>query len=378
MGALCRGEMAVTPRSRHPGALSSCFLASWGDVGLTDDREGRTLATASAVVRQDRPESRSRSVAIAVLTWRGEDETRKCLDGLTGLIGWPIPTLIVDNASGTGEGERLAAEFGPPVSALTRLVNDGVAGGYNAALKWAIRRGAGHLLLLNNDVVITDPEMLDRLLAATSLEVAAVGPIVRDPDGSIFSAGGWVDWRRGRGRFWRAPLSAGPYEAEWLDGPCLLVSTDAVRAVGGLAVEYFMYWEELDWATCARKRGFRLLVQPATEITHIRGTSTASMRVRYLMLRNGILFMRRHGTVAQNVTSLAWAVFYKSPGIFVRCVRRPRDLIRVPGAVVSAFGWNIRDALGRGRWRLRPDVPPIAESTGLQPGAGADPPTRDR
>jgi GT2 family glycosyltransferase len=319
------------------------------------------MEAASAVVRQDRRESRRGGVAIAVLTWRGEDETRRCLDGLTGLGGWPIPTLVVDNASGTGEGERLAAEFGPPVSALTRPVNDGVAGGYNAALEWAGSQGASQVLLLNNDVIITDPEMLDRLLEATGPDVAAVGPIVRDPDGSIFSAGGWMDWVRGRGRFWREPQSAAPYEAEWLDGPCMLVSTDAAGTVGGLAPEYFMYWEELDWAIRARTLGFRLLVQPTTSLTHARASLAAPMQLRYLMLRNGILFMRRHGTPGQNVTSLAWALFYKSPGIFVRCLGHPRDLVRVPGTVARAFSWNVADAVQRRRWRLRADGPPIGE-----------------
>ena len=325
-----------------------------------------------------RPEAPGGVVAIAILTWRGEEESRTCLEGLATLRGWPIPTLIVDNASGTGEGERLAAEFGAPVSALTRSVNDGVPGGYNAALEWAMHRGASHVLLLNNDVVITDPEMLDRLLSATGPDVAAVGPIVRDPDGSIFSAGGWVDWVRGRGRFWREPQSATPYEAEWLDGPCMLVGTDAVRAVGGLAPEYFMYWEELDWAIRARTLGFRILVQPATSLTHARASLAAPMQLRYLMLRNGILFMRRHGTAGENVTSLAWALFYKSPGIFVRCLRRPRDLVRVPGAVARAFWWNARDARRRGRWRLSPDGPPLADSPRPQPRVASGPPTRDR
>ncbi len=299
------------------------------------------------------------SVAVVVLTWRGEEATRACLRGLTRLSSWPLPTLIVDNASGTGEGDRLAAEFGTPVTSLTRAVNDGVPGGYNAGLSWAARIGATHVLLLNNDVVLDDPTLIETLIAPAEADVAVVGPIVRDPDGTIFSAGGWMDWVRGRGRFWTHPVASAPYDVEWLDGPCLLVSIAAARRVGGLAPEYFMYWEELDWAIRARTFGFRVVVQPRTSITHTRGTRNASMTVRRLMLRNGILFMRRHGTARQNATSLAWAAFYKSPGILVRCLGRPRDLLRVPGTVASAFWWNLADSVRRRRWRLRPDGPPI-------------------
>lgn len=311
-------------------------------------------------VPADRTGSRAGlSVVIAVLTWRGEKQTRECLRGLTKLRGWPVPTLVVDNASGTGEGERLAAEFGPPVRALTRDLDDGVPGGYNAAIDWAISQGAAYVLLLNNDVLVTDETMLDQLIEAAGPEIAAVGPIVRDPDGAVFSAGGHVDWFRGRGVLWREPQAPAPYAAEWLDGPCLLVSTEAARKIGGLAPEFFMYWEDLDWAVRAGEAGYRLRVQPSTSITHVRGNGMASLSVRGLSIRNGILFMRRHGTASQNVTALAWAIFYRSPGVAVRCLRNPRDLVHLPSTLASAFWWNLADAIRRGRWLRAADGPPL-------------------
>jgi len=297
---------------------------------------------------------------IAILTWRGESATRSCLDCLERLHGWPIPTLIVDNASGTGEGARLAAEFGTPVEALTLRENGGVPAGYNAAISWAAKRGASHVLLLNNDVVINDANLLELLLEAADADVAAVGPIVHDADGSIYSAGGLFDWRRGRSFHWTVPLHRNrTYDVEWLDGPCLLVSIDAAMRVGGLASEYFMYWEELDWCVRARMQGFRCLVQPRTSIVHLRSTRKPSMTVRYMMLRNGILFMRRNGSLHQNLTSLGWAVGYKSVGLIVKRMRTPRAVPAAVAAVWRAFAWNVRDARRRGRWRLPADGPAL-------------------
>jgi len=69
---------------------------------------------------------------------------------------------------------------------------------------------------------------------------------------------------------------------------------------------------------------------------------------------------------------------YKSPGIFVRCLGRPRDLVRRPGTVASASWWNTRDAMKRGRWRLRPDGPSIAGNTRPQFQVALELPRRDR
>ncbi len=77
--------------------------------------------------------------------------------------GWTGRTLVIDNGSQTGEGERLAAEFG--VASVTLPENGGVAVGYNAAISWAQEQGASHVLLSNNDLTFTDPDLATQLLA---------------------------------------------------------------------------------------------------------------------------------------------------------------------------------------------------------------------
>lgn len=299
-------------------------------------------------------------IVIGVLTWRGYDVTRACLASLRSLNEWPVATLVVDAASGTNEGARLAAEFGPPVEALELRENGGVPAGYNAAIRWAAEQGADLVLLLNNDTVITDPAMLTRLAAAVEDDVAVVGPIVREETGEIFSAGGFMDWRRGHGYHRLRPLRTDrPYPAKWLDGPCLLVSVAAALRIGGLWPDYFMYWEELDWCVRAGRLGFRCVIEPRTSIVHARSTR-ASMRVRQLMLRNGILFMRRHGSISQNLTSLAWVGLYRAPGMVAKRLVRPREAARMAQVIITAFGWNLRDAWKHRRWRLPADGPDLS------------------
>lgn len=299
------------------------------------------------------------NVVIGILTWRGYDATRTCLESLRSLSEWPISTVVVDSASGTGEATQLAREFGAPVEALELPRNGGVPAGYNAAIQWAAEHGAEHVLLLNNDTVIEDPAMLERLISATGDTVGAIGPIVHDPDGTIFSAGGFVSMWKGVADHWNGPPRTDkPYSAEWLDGPCLLISIAAARRIGGLEPTYFLYWEELDWCVRARRAGFECIVQPATSILHARSTREPSPQTRYLLLRNGILFMRRNGTIGQNLTSLTYLVLARIPKLLLRSMRRHDGLLTAVRTSGGALAWNLADAARHG-WRRPADGPVI-------------------
>jgi len=308
-------------------------------------------------------------VAIGVLTWRGEALTRVCLEELRQLRGGPYPTVVVDNASGTGEAERLATEVGAPVEALTRTINDGVAGGYNAAVTWAIARGATHVLLVNNDVEFLDPDIVTKLLAAATSrpDVAAVGPLVYDPDRSLFSAGGVFSPATGRSDHLKAPRFVDrPYEVAWLDGPALLVSVEAMRRIGGLSPAFFMYWEDVDWCFRARATGFHCLVEPSASILHMRGARTSGIHQR-LQWRNRVLFIRRHGSRRDNATSLVWMLGLSTPKAVVRRVHSRRPIRPLLASIGGALAWNVRDAARRRSWRLEPDGPDVIPD---RPGSG--------
>lgn len=298
---------------------------------------------------------------IGILTWRGYEQTRNCLQSLVRLSDWPVPTVVVDNGSGTGEAERLAREFGDPVSALTLADNGGVPAGYNAIMSWARKRGASHVLLLNNDTLIRDPDLLDQLIGASGPDVAAAGPVIREGDGSVWAVGCWVDWIRGRARQHKAPPTDGkvPVDVEWLDGCCLFVSLDAAVSVGGFASEFFMYWEDVDWCVRAGRAGFRCVVHPAVEIVHLRGGSQPGLLARQYILRNALLFVRRNGSASENVSSLAYFLLIRTPGEVLRSAWPPARLVATCGALAYAVWWNIHDAVGARRWRRAATGPSV-------------------
>ena len=303
-------------------------------------------------------------VVIGILTWNGYELARACIASLSRLRGWPVPVVVVDNGSCEPEGVRLVAEFGPPVEAVTLPENQLVSGGYNALIRAAAERGATHVLLLNNDTVMTDPAMLDLLIGAAAPDVAAVGPLVLDDDGSLFSAGGrlgrWTG-RSGHLRRHQMPFVDRPYDVPWIDGPCMLVSISAACQAGGLDPTFVSTWEELDWCVRAREHGFRCVVEPRATIRHLRGRTIPSGESQMNMLRNSILFARRHTAWPQTITAGLAFAFLTVPRESVRAFPSPRRVLGVQKAAWSAVRWKVRDAFRHKGWHRPALGPPVCD-----------------
>jgi GT2 family glycosyltransferase len=308
------------------------------------------------------PEVIREPIVIGVLTWNGYELARACIASLSQLKGWPIPVAVVDNGSREPEGERLAREFGAPVEAVTLPENQYPAGGYNAAIRWAAERGASHVLLLNNDTLITDSAMLERLVAATGPAVAAVGPLVLNDDGSLFSAGGTLGRWSGRTNHLRRqqmPAEDRPYEVPWIDGPCMLVNVKIACLTGGFDPVFVSTWDELDWCIRARELGYRIVVEPRTTIRHLRGRTIPSRQFQMYLLRNSVLFARRHATWPETVTAALSFAFLTVPERAAHSLPSLPRLGLVLAAAWAAVRWNVIDAIRRRAWHRPASGPEV-------------------
>jgi GT2 family glycosyltransferase len=294
-------------------------------------------------------------LVVAVLDHDGYALTRRCALSLRPQVDAGATILVVDNASREPTAEPVAAELGRGYEALRLPVNGGVAGGYNAALRWAAARGATHVLLLNNDTLVDDPRLGTTLLAAAtaSARVAVVGLRVLDPAGVIVSAGACLDWWRGRTRHLRTADPTGePYPVEWVHGACMLVSVEAYRTVGGFDETFFMYCEDIDLCLRAWQHGFRCVVEPRAAIQHVGGATVRRGQPARFILRNSLLLMRKHGSTVDHAIFLVYFVARRLPVHVLRNAWPPARLREAVGVAANALMWNARHARAAGRWRL--------------------------
>ena len=70
--------------------------------------------------------------------------------------------------------------------------------------------------------------------------------------------------------------------AQWLNGCCLLLRTDAFRHIGGFDENFFLFYEDDDLCLRMQKAGFECLFEPAANAWHAGGVSSApSLRVSF-------------------------------------------------------------------------------------------------
>ena len=216
-------------------------------------------------------------VSVVVLNWNGAHLLPHCLDAV--LAQEPAPQVwVVDNASVDGSAQLVRSSY-PDVRLREPGANLGFAGGNNVALREVT---TDYVALLNNDAV-PEPGWLSGLVAVLDArpDVAAVTPkVLMHPSGLVNSAGGWVD-RLGHGRdrgFGLADTGRWDVAAEVFYAPATacLYRTAAVRDVGLLDEDFFLYYEDVDLSWRLRLAGWSVRYEPTCVVRHQHSASAGS------------------------------------------------------------------------------------------------------
>jgi GT2 family glycosyltransferase len=216
----------------------------------------------------------SSDVTVVVVTWNGAHLLPACLKSLQGQTR-AHRVLVVDNYSTDDTAALLHREF-LDAEVLRLPHNTGFAGGVQAALDVV---ETPFLALLNNDAT-AEPDWLERLLEpmADASVAAVTSRILLTADGRINNAGGGLSaigagYDRGYGQPDGPPYDQ-PVEVAAFCGGAALLRTAAVRAVGGLPVEFFLYYEDTDLSWRLRRAGLRIEYQPRAVVHHLHSASS--------------------------------------------------------------------------------------------------------
>jgi GT2 family glycosyltransferase len=248
---------------------------------------------------------KSPRVAMIVLNWNGRDDTVACLRSLRSLDYPNYEVVMVDNGSIDGSVEAVKASF-PNVAILETGENLGFAEGNNVGLRHALAHGADYALLLNNDTEVVH-DFISLLVGAIEgiPQAGVAGPTIYyfDRPTTIWSAGGAIDWSRGRTRMVgldevdRGQFGESPRPVDFVTGCALLIKMPLVEQVGLLDPRFFTYYEETEWCLRVARAGFKILHVPQAKVWHKISpvAREASPRVHYYMTRNRLLFLELSG-----------------------------------------------------------------------------------
>ena len=192
--------------------------------------------------------------------------------------------------------------------------NLGFAGGNNVALRYVLNKGdADYIWLLNNDTVV-EPDSLSHLVHCfaddKTEQVGIVGAKIRyyhDPAVIQCIAGAyynkWLGYSRQIGNH---QLDQGQYDwsvikPDLIIGACMLISAHFLQVVGLLNEEYFLYFEEQDWAERAKRKKFKLHYTTQAIVYHKEGSTIganqwkgSSLFSDFYSARSKLLFTERY------------------------------------------------------------------------------------
>ena len=240
---------------------------------------------------------RDEALTVVTVTFSPGSHLDRFLSSLTVATDRKVRVVIADNGSTDGAPEEAVQRYPG-----TELLRTGGNLGYGTAVNRAVATlpAGDEFVVVANPDVVWGPDSIDVLLEAAARwpEAGSLGPLIRDPDGSVYpSARHLPSLIRGGmhavvGFAWKANPWTKSYRQErlepserpvgWLSGSCLLVRRSAFDAIGGFDERYFMYMEDVDLGDRLGRAGWLNVYVPGSEILHDKGHSTGRDPARNL------------------------------------------------------------------------------------------------
>jgi GT2 family glycosyltransferase len=263
-----------------------------------------------------------------------------------------VEIIVVDNDSPHDDPDVIKENF-PEITLIRSGENLGFAGGINLGIR--IAKGK-YVLLLNNDTEV-DPGFLEPLVAKFEgdPETGAASPKIKyyHSPGTLQFAGyspinpytirskGYGYGQKDTGQFDKDTLT------NFVHGAAMMVPMEVIQKVGLMADCYFLYYEELDWATRIKNAGYRLWYIHNSVVFHKESISTGKMSPLkvYYMNRARLIYLRR------NIRGFPYLVAI----FFQLCISIPKNAMKYilqgePGlfkAYHNAVMWHLKKRISK-------------------------------
>jgi hypothetical protein len=264
-------------------------------------------------------------VSIVILTWNALKMTKDQLKDVSKLDtkGLVAETIIVDNGSTDGTIEELSkytlSNMG--YKFIETGSNKGFAGGNNYGIKDAIKHGADYVILMNNDLILSEDILIKIVsLAEKDKKIGLISPKMYFASGFEFHKDRYKENEKGK-VIWYAggildrnnvysshrgvdEVDKGQYEkiedTDFANGACMLITKEVVKKIGTMDETFFLYWEDADYSEQVKKAGFRVVYTPETKLWHMVSASTGnsgSPSNDYFLIRNRLIFGSRYSNL---------------------------------------------------------------------------------
>lgn len=218
-------------------------------------------------------------VLVVILNYKSYDLTLKMVESLQKDLDYDnYSIMVIDNAS-PNESEKVLYKESQQMNFrfIENKTNKGYAAGTNVGIRYGVDNGYKYTWIINNDLILTDKEVLTKLVEIAEKEenVACIGPKITDINGSVIAP--YVD----RPTLWSQTIGIGVEKKKRMKhrfrsgmvyrvyGCCMLVKNNAMQKINCMDERTFLYCEEDILAERLLKIGAYCYYCADAEIMHL-------------------------------------------------------------------------------------------------------------
>jgi len=276
-------------------------------------------------------------VSFIIVNYNTADVASACVESIrayTKELQYEI--LLVDNASPNRDIEKVVSSIkADDLIFLQAPINKGFGAGNNIALQ---RTKGKYIFLLNPDTRLSSDAagyFFSYMEKNGQDSVAACGAAIVNRNGhpaqsygnfpTLFGAISALGLKILYPNYYREKLSVGvansnakEKEVDYISGAAMFLRKAAVEQVGFFDEEFFLFFEETEWAFRARKKNWILKVLPQVTIIHAEGMSDEESMQHKFSLNRFTQF------------EISRQLFYrKTKGVFFAKLMKPFDILQM-------------------------------------------------
>lgn len=281
------------------------------------------------------------TVYIIFLNYNGLKHLKYSLPSVTRTTYPNLTILFVDNGSTDRSLEFVKSEY-PDLEIISLKKNLGWSGANNVGIRHALERGADHVVLASNDIMVDERWIANAVSVAAQKRVGLVGfhvigALSKEPVELFDHA--VRDWEH---------LEI--EDCQFIDGMALFVPACVFRTIGLFDESFLFYGEDTDF--CLRVTGFGYrVVRTNVPVWHYsQGTlGKTPLRSGYLAIRHDLRLAIKHGGLFSFAKRTARILLTSCNPFFSGDMNnvlnqrmRPGNVLTNFAIVVAALFWNFQ------------------------------------
>lgn len=302
-----------------------------------------------------------KKVSIITVNFNHSHVTDELLDSIRSKNTYKnIEIIVVDNGSKDNPVPVWESKY-PEANFIRSDTNLGFAGGNNLGLNSAT---GDYLFFVNNDTEFTEgliDTLVDTLIQHP--EVGVVSPkLLYFDQPQMLQYAGYTPMNYFTARnacIGQFETDKGQYDhlvgpTGFAHGAAMMVTRQAIQKSGPMAENFFLYYEELDWADRIRRNGFDIWVNMKATIYHKESISVGkkSALKEYYMNRNRILFIRRNAPFFKAVCFYFYFLLIVTPRNLLTYIREKNyTFIK---QLFNAIWWNLTNGINSKQLGFKP------------------------